>query len=95
MADQACGEQPKKKEGILTTWQSFGRSNLPDTLKEARTHPQLIYKNSWKDPAAADPSRTEETAGKAVTLPSHHCSAKLVALRSRIVHDKVAILSVY
>jgi len=41
------------------------------------------------------PSRTEETAGKAVTLPNYHFSAKPVALRSRIVHDKLAVLSVY
>jgi hypothetical protein len=68
---------------------------LPDTLQEAKTHTQLIYKNSRKYPAAAEPSRTEETAGKAVTQPSHHCSAKLVAPRSRIVHDKLAVLSVY
>jgi len=56
---------------------------------------QLIYKNIRKDLAAADPSRTEEMAGKAVTLLSHHCSAKLVAPGSRIVHDKLAVLSVY
>ena len=41
------------------------------------------------------PSRTEETAGKTVMLPSHHYSAKLMAPRSRIVHDKLAVLSVY
>jgi len=68
---------------------------LPERLQEARTHTRLIYKNSQKGPAAADPSRTEDMAGKAVTLPSHHCSAKFVAPRSRTVHDKLAVLSVY